>query len=56
MYRLTNLKTGEVVLYKTLEEAETMRKAHVYFNNMRYNEFGIGYKDCKRNYHIDKIQ
>lgn len=53
MYNLKNLKTGEIIKYETLEEAEFFRKAMINFNNMRYRQLGIGHKDSKRNYTIE---
>ena len=55
MYKLTNGKTGESTYHKTLQEAELIRKANVSLTNMRYKEFGIGYKDSRKNYTIEEI-
>ena len=49
MYRVTVKRTGEQVIYATVNEAEFWIRAMVKFNNMRYNQLGIGSKDSKRN-------
>lgn len=55
MYKVTVKKTGEVVTYETMNEAEFWVKAMVRFNNMRYNHGIIKSRDSKRNYIIEEI-
>lgn len=55
MFKVTVKKTGEIVNYETIDEANFWIKAMVQFNNMRYNRLGIGSKDSKRNYIIEEV-
>lgn len=55
MIRVTVKRTGEIVNYETISEAEFWIKAMVQFNNMRYNQLGIGRRDSKRNYIIEEV-